>query len=80
MSAVQERHRTLQSRHRPCGPTGRLATTTLEDVPAAVQDHAKHPVHDGLACALVNAQLPVSRKGVKAITGLEDAGTAALID
>jgi aconitate decarboxylase len=45
-----------------------------------VQDHAKHPVHDGLACALVNAQRPVSRKGVKAITGLEDAGTAALID
>ena len=67
----------------PAGPTGQLATwlagTTLEDVPAAVREHAKHLVLDGVACALVGAQLPVSRKGVEAITALEDAGTAALI-
>jgi 2-methylcitrate dehydratase PrpD len=65
------------------GPTGRLATwlanATLEDVPPTVQDRAKHVVLDGVACALVGAQLPVSRKGVEAITALEDAGTAALI-
>jgi aconitate decarboxylase len=67
----------------PAGPTGQLATwlaaTTLEDVPPPVREHAKHLVLDGVACALVGAQLPVSRKGVEAITALEDAGTAALI-
>jgi aconitate decarboxylase len=67
----------------PAGPTGKLATwlagTTLEDVPPTVREHAKHLVLDGVACALVGAQLPVSRKGVEAITALEDAGTAALI-
>ncbi|HEY2269954.1 MAG TPA: MmgE/PrpD family protein, partial [Streptosporangiaceae bacterium] len=67
----------------PAGPTGKLATwlagTTLEDVPPAVREHAQHLVLDGVACALVGAQLPVSRKGVEAITALEDAGTAALI-
>ena len=67
----------------PGGPTGRLATwlaaTTLDDVPARVVEHAKHLILDGVACALVGAQLPVSRKGVEAITALEDGGTAALI-
>jgi aconitate decarboxylase len=67
----------------PAGPTGQLATwlagTTLEDVPPPVREHAKHLVLDGVACALVGAQLPVSRKGVEAITALDDAGTAALI-
>ncbi len=67
----------------PAGPTGQLATwlagTTLEDVPAPVREHAKHLILDGVACALVGAQLPVSRKGVQAITALDDAGTAALI-
>src|SRR6201990_1682454 len=67
----------------PAGPTGRLATwlagTTLADVPLRVREHAKHLILDGVACALVGAQLPVSRKGVQAITGLDDAGTGALI-
>jgi aconitate decarboxylase len=67
----------------PMGPTGRLATwlagTTLEDVPAQVRDHAKHLILDGVACALVGAQLPVSRKGVEAITALDDAGSGTLI-
>jgi len=67
----------------PAGPTGRLATwlagTTLEDVPPPVREHAKHLILDGVACALVGAQLPVSRKGVQAITALDDAGTGALI-
>lgn len=67
----------------PAGRTGRLATwlagTTLEDVPPPVREHAKHLILDGIACALVGAQLPVSRMGVQAITALEDAGTAALI-
>src|ERR1700755_2937195 len=67
----------------PAGPTGRLATwlagTTLADVPLRVRQHAKHLILDGVACALVGAQLPVSRRGVQAITALDDAGTGALI-
>jgi aconitate decarboxylase len=51
----------------PAGPTGRLATwvagTTLNDVPAPVRDRAKYLILDGIACALVGAQLPVSRSG-----------------
>ena len=67
----------------PSGPTGRLATwlanTTLDDVPASVREHAKHLLLDGVACALVGAQLPVSRIGVEGVTALDDAGSALLI-
>src|SRR6202034_240988 len=67
----------------PDGPTGRLATwvaqTTLADVPAAVQDRARHLILHGIACALVGAQLPVSRIGVEGVTALDDAGDSALI-
>src|ERR1700746_3568910 len=67
----------------PNGPTGRLATwlarTKIEDVPASVREHAKYLLLDGIACALVGAQLPVSRKGVEAVTALDDAGTSLLI-
>jgi hypothetical protein len=60
----------------PAGPTGRLscwlANTTLDDVPATVRERAKHLILDGIACALVGAQLPVSRTGVN--TGLESPG------
>ena len=62
----------------PAGPTGRLATwvakTTLGDVPASVRDRAKHLVLDGIGCALVGAQLPVSRIGVEGVTALETPG------
>ncbi len=67
----------------PAGPTGRLATwvgqTTLDDVPASVRDRAKHLVLDGIACAVVGAQLPVSRKGVEGVTALDSAGDSQLI-
>jgi aconitate decarboxylase len=67
----------------PNGPTGRLATwlanTTLDDIPASVRERAKHLLLDGVACALVGAQLPVSRKGVEGVTNLDDAGKALLI-
>jgi aconitate decarboxylase len=67
----------------PAGPTGRLATwlanVTLDDVPTSVREYAKHLLLDGFACALVGAQLPVSRKGVEAITAPDDAGSAQLI-
>src|SRR5271167_3556581 len=67
----------------PAGPTGRLATwladVTLDDVPEPVREHAKHLLLDGVACALVGAQLPVSRKGVEAVTALDDEGRGVLI-
>ena len=44
-----------------------------------MREHARHLLLDGVACALVGAQLPVSRKGVEAITALDDAGSAQLI-
>ena len=67
----------------PSGPTGRLATwvaeTTLDDVPDSVRDRAKHLVLDGIACAVVGAQLPVSRIGVEGVTALDTAGDGVLI-
>src|ERR1700722_4322108 len=67
----------------PGGPTGRLATwvaqTALDDVPATVRERAKHLVLDGIACAIVGAQLPVSRIGVEGATALDDTGDSALI-
>src|ERR1700729_3387045 len=67
----------------PGGPTGRLATwvaeTTLDDVPATVRDRAKHLILDGIACAIVGAQLPVSRIAVEGITALDSGGDGVLI-
>src|SRR5271170_26851 len=67
----------------PVGPTGRLATwladTTLDDIPGPVRERAKYLLLDGIACALVGAQLPVSRKGVAGVTALDGTGSAALI-
>ena len=67
----------------PAGPTGQLATwvakTTLHDVPALVRDRAKHLVLDGIACALVGAQLSWSRLGVEGVTALDSAGDTALV-
>jgi aconitate decarboxylase len=83
VSSTREAPHASEAATDPAGPTGQLATwlaaTTLEDVPAAVREHAKHLVLDGVACALVGAQLPVSRKGVEAITALEGASGAALV-
>jgi hypothetical protein len=42
-------------------PVGWLPGTTPEDVPSSVREHAKHLILGGAACALVGAQLPVSR-------------------
>src|SRR6202050_3711349 len=67
----------------PAGPTGRLATwvakTTLDDVPASAPARAKHLVLDGIGCALIGAQLPVSRIGVEGVTALDDAGDSVLV-
>src|ERR1700728_1655669 len=82
-TTVKEQGRQARPATDPAGPTGRLATwvarTTLDDVPASVRDRAKHLVLDGIACALVGAQLPVSRTGVEGVTALDHAGDGALI-
>ncbi len=67
----------------PDGPTGQLATwladRKFEDVPAAVCERAKALILDGLACAIVGAQLPWSRLAVDLITRLEGTGDRTLI-
>ena len=67
----------------PAGPTGRLATwlsaTTLTDVPASVRERAKYLLLDGVGCALVGAQLPVSRIGVDGVLAFDPAGSGALV-
>jgi aconitate decarboxylase len=82
-STVRNRGKPARPATDPAGPTGRLATwvakTTLDDVPASIRDRAKHLMLDGIACALVGAQLPVSRIGVEGVTALDSAGDAALI-
>src|SRR5450755_1213836 len=80
---VHSSHQNPTAATDPSGPTGRLATwlaaTSIEDIPPSVREHAKYLILDGVACALVGAQLPVSRKGVEGITELDDAGKGVLI-
>src|SRR6202050_1901426 len=82
-SAAKRTGKTPRPPTDPAGPTGRLATwgaeTTLEDVPVSVRDRAKHLVLDGIGCALIGAQLPVSRIGVEGVTALDSAGDSVLI-
>ena len=65
------------------GPTGILATwlqgLKLEAIPEKVQTRAKHLILDGLACALLGAQLPWSRAAVEAVTSFEGAGNQTII-
>lgn len=67
----------------PHGPTGSLATwvasLTLDEVPAAVAERAKHLLLDGIGCALIGAQLPWSRVATEAVLGMEAGGDAVLI-
>ena len=67
----------------PEGVTGRLATwlqnLRLEDVPLSVQQRAKHIMLDGIACAIVGAQLPWSRRAVEIVAGLEGRGACGII-
>jgi len=67
----------------PAGPTGRLATwlagLTLDAVPEKVRERAKYLLLDGIACALVGAQLPWSRLAVELVTELEGSGNATII-
>ena len=67
----------------PFGPTGQIcdfvASVELEDVPEHVRTNAKYLILDGIACALVGAQLPWSKKATKAILEMEAPGNCTLI-
>ena len=65
------------------GPTGRLcnwlARLRLSDVPRDVRERAKALILDGIACALVGAQLPWSRTAVERILRIEGSGNKTII-
>ena len=67
----------------PDGPTGRLATWLanfkLEDAPLSAKECAKALILDGIACALVGAQLPWSRRAVGIVRKLEGAGQCSIV-
>lgn len=83
MNTLQDTRKTGRPAVDPAGPTGKLATwlaaTTLNDIPAHVRERAKHLLLDGVGCALVGAQLPVSRIAVEAVTALDSGGSAAIV-
>src|SRR5262249_43684787 len=65
------------------GTTGRLAewleALTLNAVPPDVQARAKHVILDGIACALVGAQLPWSRVAVETVLRFEGKGERTIV-
>lgn len=65
------------------GPTGKLADwlhrLTLEAVPSDIRARTKYLILDGLACALVGAQLPWSKTAVETVTRFEGAGSQTII-
>lgn len=67
----------------PAGPTGALATwvaeAALDEVPRPVVARAKHLLLDGLACAVIGAQLPWSRIATRAILDFEGHGDTVVI-
>lgn len=67
----------------PEGVTGRLANwlqdLSLDDVLPRVRERAKHILLDGVACAIVGAQLPWSRRAAQLVAGLEGSGHCGVI-
>jgi 2-methylcitrate dehydratase PrpD len=67
----------------PEGPTGRLchwlSGLSTESVPADVRERAKHLLLDGVACAIVGAQLPWSRTAAQIVRTVEGEGTRTVI-
>lgn len=52
---------------------------SLDAIPERVRSRAKHLLLDGVACALVGAQLPWSRVATQAVLDLEGAGDTVVI-
>jgi 2-methylcitrate dehydratase PrpD len=73
----------MNSASAPAGPTGVLVSWVdelrWEAIPTDVRERATHLFLDGIACALVGAQLPWSRIGTEAVLGLESMGEFPVI-
>lgn len=67
----------------PQGPTGRLATWLagfrLDQAPASARERAKALTLDGIACAIVGAQLPWSRTAVDIVQRFEGRGDRTIV-
>lgn len=67
----------------PAGPTGRLCDWLQhlqpDAVPSEVRERAKHLLLDGVACAIVGAQLPWSKTAVEVVRKVEGAGERTVI-
>jgi aconitate decarboxylase len=67
----------------PSGVTGRLslwlAGLKAEDIPASTKTRAKYLMLDGLACALVGAQLPWSQRATQVVRQIEGNGSGTVI-
>ena len=67
----------------PDGPTGTLcqwiASVSLEHIPEEIRTRTKYLMLDGIACALVAAQLPWSVKATEAFLSMEAGGRAQII-
>lgn len=67
----------------PQGVTGRLcdwlARFSLAEAPASARERARMLTLDGIACAIVGARLPWSRKAVEIVRRLEGTGTHSLV-
>jgi 2-methylcitrate dehydratase PrpD len=67
----------------PQGPTGKLAdwlaSFALNQAPPSARERAKALILDGIACAIVGAQLPWSRVAVGIVRQLEGTGDRSII-
>jgi 2-methylcitrate dehydratase PrpD len=67
----------------PQGPTGRLATWlsefSLDQAPATARARAKALTLDGIACAIVGAQLPWSRVAAEVVQRFEASGDRTIV-
>lgn len=67
----------------PTGPTGQLcnwlAGFQLDQAPASARERAKALTLDGIACAIVGAQLPWSRKAAQIVQKFEGQGDRTVI-
>ena len=67
----------------PTGPTGQLcgwlADFVLDDAPASARERAKALTLDGIACAIVGAQLPWSRTAAEIVQKFEGRGDRTIV-
>ena len=66
----------------PLGTTGKVCdwarSIELKDIPKDIKTHTKYLILDGIACALVGAQLPWSRIATKALFKIEGGGNSTV--